>query len=119
MVSIHAPREGSDDLTDLRVNWQRLFQSTLPVKGATRRPDRHLPQGAFQSTLPVKGATRRPDRHLPQGAFQSTLPVKGATLLGGALCKKALVSIHAPREGSDQIAIICQFFQRRFNPRSP
>jgi hypothetical protein len=37
-VSIHAPREGSDVLTAVTcVDQFGKFQSTLPVKGATRR----------------------------------------------------------------------------------
>ena len=122
----------------------RLFQSTLPVRGATRRPrltytlnprspcgERHAARDGpicrpadfnprspcgerqvlvrphtvrvqFQSTLPVRGATqRRQDRHAGE-QFQSTLPVRGATFqrvfhdFHGAV-----ISIHAPRAGSD------------------
>ena len=35
-ISIHAPREGSDNLLLGDDNIVPLFQSTLPVKGATR-----------------------------------------------------------------------------------
>ena len=34
-ISIHAPREGSDDTKKPRINLPKPFQSTLPVKGAT------------------------------------------------------------------------------------
>ena len=34
-ISIHAPRVGSDQPRKLEDYWTRLFQSTLPVWGAT------------------------------------------------------------------------------------
>jgi len=34
-VSIHAPREGSDNSTNVGQAMQAMFQSTLPVRGAT------------------------------------------------------------------------------------
>ena len=74
----------------------------------------------FQSTLPVKGATLIPSGKGPRGTkFQSTLPVKGATGLGRGAFLVCLVSIHAPREGSDVPPRgLCES-SLRFNPRSP
>ena len=56
-ISIHAPRAGSDDVfpTISRVALQ--FQSTLPVRGATRQKYFIFAVKKFQSTLPVRGAT--------------------------------------------------------------
>ncbi len=78
-----------------------MFQSTLPVGGATMlkciRPDIifvsiHAPRGGsdliiikigipneFQSTLPVGGATKQSRDQVYSRVFQSTLPVGGAT----------------------------------------
>ena len=40
------------------------------------------------------------DKHMDQ--FLSTLPARGATVTGGKYpAKAAVISIHAPREGSD------------------
>ncbi len=103
------------------------FQSTRPVRGATRTGCPRPCGGCwFQSTRPVRGATPgrpvgspRPacfNPRAPCGArlysawkkshdldmFQSTRPVRGATrvlLVGRAF--PALVSIHAPRAGRD------------------
>ena len=36
VISIHAPREGSDKLKDRDKREKQKFQSTLPVRGATR-----------------------------------------------------------------------------------
>ena len=80
-ISIHAPREGSDLFPALLILVMFIFQSTLPVRGATCIP------------CPVRDDI----------LFQSTLPVRGATLLV-LLCQDLrLISIHAPREGSDDL----------------
>ena len=56
----------------------------------------------FQSTRPVKGATRVFRRDRGRCRFQSTRPVKGATRGALAFPYGRRVSIHAPREGRDQ-----------------
>ena len=78
------------------------FQSTLPLRGATRwqrklvvqllisihaplagsdlrRGVPELNLGEFQSTLPLRGATGLPASRLSRLRFQSTLPLRGAT----------------------------------------
>ncbi len=57
LISIHAPRGGSDAVTKGTEDWGDLFQSTLPVGGATHRIHRGHGKIKFQSTLPVGGAT--------------------------------------------------------------
>ncbi len=60
-VSIHAPREGSDIVTEN--NGQGLafkFQSTPPVRGATAWVADFGGIQGFQSTPPVRGATFGP-----------------------------------------------------------
>ena len=56
-VSIHAPRGGSDRRRSRRLRSPRAFQSTLPVGGATNNTTTLLQIFEFQSTLPVGGAT--------------------------------------------------------------
>ena len=51
--------------------------------------------------------------------FQSTLPVWGATSAGSARSASALISIHAPRVGSDGRCCRWHSPLRHFNPRSP
>ena len=80
VISIHAPREGSDTK-------DRLYKSVLME---------------FQSTLPVKGATFLLGTLSLTKLFQSTLPVKGATVVNSGLKDNNGISIHAPREGSDE-----------------
>ena len=58
-ISIHAPLTGSDRLSKLTSLIQSGFQSTLPLRGATRvlfsDCRDHI---QFQSTLPLRGATK-------------------------------------------------------------
>ena len=57
----------------------------------------------FQSTLPVRGATLLGWILIRmKSLFQSTLPVRGATTQGvDSMSESQIISIHAPREGSD------------------
>ena len=57
MISIHAPRAGSDTDAMCSELPLRLFQSTLPVRGATSLYLTSVIATLFQSTLPVRGAT--------------------------------------------------------------
>ena len=57
-ISIHAPREGSDNTLTMQFLSFSIFQSTLPAKGATFILNKSLDVLIlFQSTLPAKGAT--------------------------------------------------------------
>ena len=78
MVSIHAPGEGSDAIWLLPC-WGGMFQSTLPVKGATLGFGEALPGRCVSIHAPGEGSDLGllPDSRII--LFQSTLPVKGAT----------------------------------------
>ena len=97
LVSIHAPRAGSDYIVTANRHCTRLFQSTLPARGATYEPPVFGYDRQFQSTLPARGATRR-------------LSVPG---------RRSPVSIHAPRAGSDFWIVSALLRPSSFNPRSP
>ena len=58
---------------------QLKFQSTLPLRGATRVNKVNHNATVFQSTLPLRGATSTPDIVRIAYPFQSTLPLRGAT----------------------------------------
>ena len=83
------------------LNKVRVFQSTLPVGGATSKRERMIVDEVFQSTLPVGGATRFYQWGLSSCKFQSTLPVGGATTNPEIIINANNISIHAPRGGSD------------------
>ena len=123
-ISIHAPREGSDYNDYTSSTCFHIFLSTLPARGATQSINRRsgsagyfyprsprgerptartaaAPTMRFLSTLPARGATSRPAHSAGPDRFLSTLPARGATRsnVGGDV--GAVISIHAPREGSD------------------
>ena len=56
-ISIHAPRTGSDLTAQSPGEGHKKFQSTLPARGATRSKNANWLASAFQSTLPARGAT--------------------------------------------------------------
>ena len=56
-------------------------------------------QTVFQSTHPVRGATRRSPHWRIRSRFQSTHPSRDATLLEKGLEHGPAISIHAPRGG--------------------
>ena len=113
--------------------WLRIFQSTLPVWGATgghrcfwyERPyfnprspcgERPCAVGAlrlqcrFQSTLPVWGATGRTGGHHDAVCISIHAPRVGSDSHNlSHVLRHARISIHAPRVGSDlQPVIVCQ-----------
>ena len=51
--------------------------------------------------------------------FQSTLPVGGATSIAATLWLYCIISIHAPRGGSDLCRCMMRMTAVYFNPRSP
>ena len=101
------------------------FQSTHPLRGATRRRSPSPTMRRFQSTHPLRGATCNPvSRWRARRTFQSTHPLRGATLphstgsvsvqyfnprtpCGARLSKVGTegesknISIHAPLAGRD------------------
>ena len=81
-ISIHAPREGSDDV--LILGGSRCIDDFNPrsPRGERLKAAKETELDAlFQSTLPARGAT---DRY----------PLNGVA---------HFISIHAPREGSDHL----------------
>ena len=78
-ISIHAAREGGDLHVRSSRNAQIVFQSTPPVKAATRSRAQPWRCCSFQSTPPVKAATKAGAKMVVYGVFQSTPPVKAAT----------------------------------------
>jgi len=124
LVSIHAPRVGSDRMRIMRRADTLMFQSTPPVWGATssdmvinRRGDVsiHAPRvgsdqmqdefwqevGSFNPRPPCGERPSTSIQTLTLDTFQSTPPVWGATQFCHVSAAFLYVSIHAPRVGSD------------------
>ena len=121
---------------------RHLFQSTLPLRGATqilRHGSKssfisiHAPltgsddsirlkfvyKYQFQSTLPLRGATHDREKDDMTYEFQSTLPLRGATQNVGSQEYPIWISIHAPLTGSDVQLISCKAIQFGFQSTLP
>ena len=140
MISIHAPRTGSDDRRGhkhhrqrhfnprsphgerrrslCRTGWSRTFQSTLPARGATPAGRQPGKEQKFQSTLPARGATRRHGGDGEQVPFQSTLPARGATRSRRRNGAASRFQSTLPARGATTFLRGTQLCSN-FNPRSP
>ena len=82
-ISIHAPRVGSDLTNGVSAMSTPLFQSTLPVWGATGFYGRRFFPDGISIHAPRVGSDQpEVERRRTRRAFQSTLPVWGATSTG-------------------------------------
>ena len=126
-ISIHAPREGGDQVYTGLSLFSLGFQSTPPARGATLvvntvdslkghfnpRPPRggrrrHICSAGwysrFQSTPPARGATcSAVTCALCCDNFNPRPPRGGRPQLSATFIKIVDISIHAPREGGDTI----------------
>ena len=122
LISIHAPRGGSDDYEVFTALCKLLISIHAPRGGSDLRCGPFRGSGClFQSTLPAGGATMH-DFKDPSTweAFQSTLPAGGATTYYRYRDKYLKqISIHAPRGGSDRERPDSDAAGGDFNPRSP
>ena len=98
-ISIHAPRTGSDKKSSKNAAGDIVISIHAPRTGSDACPiSLTAGHSAFQSTLPARGATINQTISAPLSrAFQSTLPARGAT----------------------QISALTGIVQKDFNPRSP
>ena len=127
-ISIHAPRMGSDPPHWKKSERAPLFQSTLPARGATSRKEHencgarisiHAPRTGsdyqealdiaterlFQSTLPARGATRIGRKREDEGRYFNPRSPHGERHTGAKYSYYGcIISIHAPRTGSDVAA---------------
>ena len=97
-----------------------LFQSTLPLRGATLRPDAQVwgidnfnprsPYGERPSYCCTISANLCISIHAPLTGSDKTPPT-------GIVDR--MISIHAPLTGSDSSIVICFTSLKNFNPRSP
>ena len=123
--------------------WRGIFQSTLPARGATFLTalsvspsfdfNPRSPHGERRHALLTDFSYMDFNPRSPHGErqyhsvvlasdyrFQSTLPARGATLHNKTSGNANMISIHAPRTGSDRRwGTDNYFFIIDFNPRSP
>ena len=98
VISIHAPREGSD-------------RGRSPAQGPGHHISIHAPrEGSDRIDYASIGSKK---------TFLSTLPARGATQGGQNTGDQISISIHAPREGSDRDQPPARRIAGHFYPRSP
>ena len=142
VISIHAPRTGSDCLKTQRRNWRKNFNPRSP-HGERRKvtPVIDMVQN-FNPRSPHGERQTRLDGHDRAIQFQSTLPARGATTPPRPRCRccchfnprsphgerqsitvtiavEIHISTHAPRTGSDRPPCPPTTAIAHFNPRSP
>ena len=128
VISIHAPRAGSDlrarppapdagnfnpcspcgerQIPHVFHGTHPRFQSMLPVRGATVICFSRVLCFFISIHAPRAGSDPRPfEASAPAQKFQSMLPVRGATDRGRSFFLILNISIHAPRAGSDKCSI--------------
>ena len=120
-ISIHAPRGGSDMRLKLKYRSSSVFQSTLPVGGATSAVQKvqafisisiHAPRGGSDHCILCgRALCDTISIHAPRGGSDSALKQTAQQFL--------LISIHAPRGGSDPFSPNIFTKSMHFNPRSP
>ena len=98
LISIHAPRTGSDAKSSCEASFCSAFQSTLPARGATLSDWLLL-----QSNINFNPRSPHGERHANQRN----------------ILQSRYISIHAPRTGSDYQRPSSLRTSGYFNPRSP
>ncbi len=82
-----------------------IFQSTPPVKAATRSTNSIFRLRQISIHAAREGGDRHGGFYRLHGEFQSTPPVKAATSYDKNNGKACKISIHAAREGGDQYLV--------------
>ena len=99
-ISIHAPRTGSDAARRTKCRAGADFNPRSPHGERQRwRTFSTLPTG-FQSTLPARGATWMRIRYNKSTVFQSTLPARGATIWSAKLFPSSVFQSTLPARGA-------------------
>ena len=140
-ISIHAPLTGSDRTAAIiRHSWMhfnprspygerltitvqerecRIFQSTLPLRGATDSIANCSFQIRISIHAPLTGSDPQGDSPARIDEISIHAPLTGSDLGTGGTYTYPLISIHAPLTGSDSIRGHGRRMVRYFNPRSP
>ena len=143
LISIHAPRTGSDERIYQHLTFTHGFQSTLPARGATSSTFADLlgsahfnPRSPHGERRAGESRLRRADSisiHAPRtgsdrsGAGRTAVhlpisihaPRTGSDIINNSTFETIKISIHAPRTGSDRESPAHGAGLHYFNPRSP
>ena len=97
-----------------------LFQSTLPMRGATSFGQQRRVRVSISIHAPHAGSdTRLACFHIARANFNPRSPCGERPAVAGNLAGVSGISIHAPHAGSDTGPAISSTCSANFNPRSP
>ena len=119
MISIHAPRTGSDPRRRGTRNQRRYFNPRSPHGERRFTARRWTCRQYFNPRSPHGERLRSAFTVASLVIFQSTLPARGATRKYHRCRPSVAISIHAPRTGSDTAQHPDSPRGGHFNPRSP
>ena len=109
VISIHAAREGGDAIQRNKHRNAWIFQSTPPVKAATDSRSHRDRNNLFQSTPPVKAATIAGSRYTYLIIISIHAAREGGDDMDAEIVRSLIISIHAAREGGDVCLRLCNF----------
>ena len=119
-ISIHAPHAGSDYDRSLEDTAESLFQSTLPMRGATICATFWAAERFYFNPRSPCGERRFLDRYIRACIGISIhAPHAGSDYHVGSVEYTDTISIHAPHAGSDVCRAEPPEQRHHFNPRSP
>ena len=143
-ISIHAPHTGRDATNQQNAHSQQEFQSTRPIRGATRGQRRRITYGAdfnprapygarlasssLETGRPLNFNPRAPYGARPQLCHLQSLycsisihaPHTGRDVpRSGPAHPPLCISIHAPHTGRDYGKQLSSWYCIHFNPRAP
>ena len=101
MISIHAPRVGSDVVHDFILVYLKDFNPRSPCGERPLVKFNAFYSDNFNPRSPCGERRENHPNYGKCGRFQSTLPVWGATSAKERSSEPSRISIHAPRVGSD------------------
>ena len=119
-ISIHAPHTGRDVAVQESRYGVLLFQSTRPIRGATwGMVCRSGMVSYFNPRAPYGARLVYMRRELSSRLFQSTRPIRGATPDVAVDGIGAVISIHAPHTGRDDLDELIRQLSRIFQSTRP
>ena len=120
VISIHAPLAGSDSIVTSGPFWGADFNPRSPCGERLEGANGPLHLQIFQSTLPLRGATLVLILLVMCLKFQSTLPLRGATAKTAKKCSYSFPKLNNLRKyhhgflflGKSTVSFFCKFVQK-------
>ena len=120
VISIHAPHAGCDALSGKTNWWEAPFQSTHPMRGATKNRVRVMRGGFnFNPRTPCGVRPIHVDEQPHEQQFQSTHPMRSATRICLWMLLLVLFQSTHPMRGATTLMAILKLLTLHFNPRTP